>query len=385
MSYNDDYSDRGEGYGEGRREHHRKEGGGFRRSNEFDRGSQGGLGGYGEGRSEEYGQVRREHYGHRREEGGYGGEGRSQEYGERRGEQYGHRREERGYGGSDEYVAGVQGGPGGYREGRFEEYGEGRGEHHGYRREEGGYGRHETEPEYDQRRHELREHGATGYGASRPGDVGGYGGDRPGSDNYYGQRSRMEYDGRAGGYAVAGERHALGGYGGRPHDTYGGGGGEGYGSDPPGGYGHSTGTPYGGGGYGGSDDYSNAEYEAQQHGGSSGDSALFANALSMLSGNRQRLQNEDVDEQDAVRSHQAMYGGGAHSGGASSSMMGNAAAMQAVKMFTGGQGGSQAGAGSQNQIIGMAMAQASKLFDQQSAQGNTVSSTCYTSALLSTP
>ena len=52
---------------------------------------------------------------------------------------------------------------------------------------------------------------------------------------------------------------------------------------------------------------------------------------------------------------------------------------QALKMFTGGGGGSGQGGGlgggaggGQNQFVGMAMAQASKLFDQQSAQGNVV-------------
>jgi hypothetical protein len=44
--------------------------------------------------------------------------------------------------------------------------------------------------------------------------------------------------------------------------------------------------------------------------------------------------------------------------------------MQALKMFGGGSAGSASGAGGQNQFIGMAMAQASKLFDQQSASGN---------------
>ena len=53
------------------------------------------------------------------------------------------------------------------------------------------------------------------------------------------------------------------------------------------------------------------------------------------------------------------------------------AAMQAMQMFNGGGGGQSGGAaaaggGGQNQLIGMAMAQASKLFDQQSAAGNVV-------------
>jgi hypothetical protein len=49
--------------------------------------------------------------------------------------------------------------------------------------------------------------------------------------------------------------------------------------------------------------------------------------------------------------------------------------MQALKMFSGGGGGqggqgSQGGGNSQSQFMGMAMSQASKLFDQQSANGN---------------
>ncbi|KAK5002283.1 hypothetical protein LTR16_004451 [Cryomyces antarcticus] len=156
--------------------------------------------------------------------------------------------------------------------------------------------------------------------------------------------------------------------GGRPGGDYEGG-------RQQGGYGHSTGTPYGGGGAygGGSDDFSGAAHEAAQHAGSSGDSSLFSNALGMLQGGR-HSQNEEIDEGEAVRQHQQMYGGQGGGQPASSNAMGGAAAMQALKMFTGGQGGAQGGgmgAGGQNQFVGMAMAQASKLFDQQSAQGNT--------------
>jgi hypothetical protein len=50
--------------------------------------------------------------------------------------------------------------------------------------------------------------------------------------------------------------------------------------------------------------------------------------------------------------------------------MGSASAMQALKMFTGGQSGNTQGGNSQNAFVGMAMGQASKLFDQQSASGN---------------
>jgi hypothetical protein len=59
--------------------------------------------------------------------------------------------------------------------------------------------------------------------------------------------------------------------------------------------------------------------------------------------------------------------------------MGSAAAMQALKMFTGG-GGSQQG-NSQNAFVGMAMAEASKLFDNQSSQGNVQSGASKESAV----
>lgn len=42
-------------------------------------------------------------------------------------------------------------------------------------------------------------------------------------------------------------------------------------------------------------------------------------------------------------------------------------------MFSGGQGGSSSGGSSQNAFMGMAMSQAAKLFDQQSASGNVAS------------
>jgi hypothetical protein len=47
--------------------------------------------------------------------------------------------------------------------------------------------------------------------------------------------------------------------------------------------------------------------------------------------------------------------------------MGAAAAMQALKMFSSGQAGGQSQ--SQSQFIGLAMGEASKLFDQQASQG----------------
>jgi hypothetical protein len=58
---------------------------------------------------------------------------------------------------------------------------------------------------------------------------------------------------------------------------------------------------------------------------------------------------------DAVRRHQETYQ--QNSGNLSSNSLGSAAAMQALKKFTQGEGGNQ----SQGDFLGMAMAEASKV------------------------
>ena len=262
---------------------------------------------------------------------------------------------------------------GGYGDDRRNEYGGGdRRDEYSGGRQEGGYGGGGNEYGGGGNEHGERRHGGGEYG-DRP--SGGYGG----GGNEYGERRH----GESGGYGGGNE------YGGRPSGGYGGGGDE-YGNRPSGGYEgggdeygerrhegqhggqHSSGTSYGGGGYGDSDDFSGAAHHASSHAGNSGDSNLFSSALGMLSGNKSHIQNEDVDEDDAIRQHQNFYGSGGGGQQANSGNMGAAAAMQAMKMFTGGQSGS--GKGGQNEFIGMAMGQAAKLFDQQSSQGNTVSS-----------
>ena len=105
---------------------------------------------------------------------------------------------------------------------------------------------------------------------------------------------------------------------------------------------------------------------------------MFSSALGFLQGNKQQIGNSNLDESQAVKAHQAVYGGGGQGQQHDSQTMGAGAAMQALKMFSGGGAGSggqgsQGGGNSQNQFIGMAMGQASKLFDQQSASGNVVS------------
>ena len=72
-------------------------------------------------------------------------------------------------------------------------------------------------------------------------------------------------------------------------------------------YAHSSGTEYAGG-YGGDLDHAGAEHHAFEHSGDT-DRSLFSNALGMLSGKKEQLQNEDVDEEDMVKQHKSLYGG----------------------------------------------------------------------------
>merc|ERR1712225_73694 len=125
------------------------------------------------------------------------------------------------------------------------------------------------------------------------------------------------------------------------------------------------------GGYGGGDDddLTGAAEHAERHAGSSGDSSLFSSILSSLGQNKQSIGNSNLNEQDAVQSHQQFFGNGG-GGQADSGSMGAAAAMQALKMFSGGGSGNTQQGNSQNAFVGMAMAEASKLFDNQSSQGN---------------
>lgn len=121
------------------------------------------------------------------------------------------------------------------------------------------------------------------------------------------------------------------------------------------------------------DEFSGAANQASQHAGSSGDSNIFSSVLSMLGQNKSNIGNEDIDEQDAVNSHKAFFNNNndERPSNASSGSMGNAAAMQALKMFMGNNNssGNQSQGGSQSQLIGLAMGEASKLFDNQASQG----------------
>ncbi|EAS30016.3 uncharacterized protein CIMG_08762 [Coccidioides immitis RS] len=141
----------------------------------------------------------------------------------------------------------------------------------------------------------------------------------------------------------------------------------------------------GSGGYNYDPAFSNAVKQAKYHNSGREDddeddeeSGFFKKALSFISEHKDRFGQEDIDEQQVVGAHQALYGGGQQQQQQQQAerkhdadFLGNGAALQALKMFTSGEGQqSQTGGHDQNKLIGLAMAQAGKLWDQQNQQGN---------------
>lgn len=116
-------------------------------------------------------------------------------------------------------------------------------------------------------------------------------------------------------------------------------------------------------------DFSGALGHAEQHGSSRSD--LLGAAVNYLKENSGRFTKEDVDEERAVKAHKALYEGGSGSADKhDSDSLGMGAALQALKLF---MGQSHGGSGDKSQLIGLAMAQAEKLFDQKAAEGKAVS------------
>ena len=248
--------------------------------------------------------------------------------------------------------------------------------------------------------------GAVGYGEPRRHQQeGGFGGFSGGNQGDY-------QSGGAGGYGEPGRRHEGGGLGGfAGGNDYQSGSGDQYGSEQRqhGGrrYG-DEGSGYGGGSVGNyGEDHTDTINHALKHSGGE-DSGVFASAMGFLGQNKHNIHNEGMDEQMMMGAHQQLYGGAGSNRPPDSDTLGAGAAMQALKMFSGGgagqQGmGSQGGGNSQNQFVGtvplspyvahfgmiltmgkgMAMANASKLFDQQQSQGNVASGVDKNSAVQS--
>ncbi|KAI0390628.1 hypothetical protein F5Y17DRAFT_50888 [Xylariaceae sp. FL0594] len=130
-------------------------------------------------------------------------------------------------------------------------------------------------------------------------------------------------------------------------------------------------------------DWSGAAHQASKHAGSSGDADLFSNLLGVLGGKKKELANEDIDEDDAVRKHKKYFEGeDDDDDDADDRSMGSAAAMQALKLFSSGQAGNDSKSSSQSAFVALAMAEASKLFDQKASQGKVSNNSSKESAVM---
>jgi len=129
-------------------------------------------------------------------------------------------------------------------------------------------------------------------------------------------------------------------------------------------------------GYGPDINHDEAVRNAEESG--SGDSSLFSSALSFVNQNKS-AQEEPLNDEEVTRAHDKVYKENDTSG-MSSKLLGSAAALEIVKRFTGGSSSSHGTSGSSShgggstttQLISMAMAEATKLFDKSGgkASGN---------------
>ncbi|KAM0441015.1 hypothetical protein ACHAPT_000320 [Fusarium lateritium] len=115
-------------------------------------------------------------------------------------------------------------------------------------------------------------------------------------------------------------------------------------------------------------DFDHAKEEASKNAGSSGDKDLFSSILGSLGQKQNKLASEDLDEEDAIKKHKKTYDDSEDEEDDKS--MGTAAALQALKLFNKGETKSSgSSSSSQSAFLGLAMAEASKLFDDKAAKG----------------
>ncbi|KAH6692580.1 hypothetical protein F5X68DRAFT_228942 [Plectosphaerella plurivora] len=123
--------------------------------------------------------------------------------------------------------------------------------------------------------------------------------------------------------------------------------------------------------FGGDDkDFGSAAGEASRLAGSSGDKDLFSSILGSLG--KGSNSDRDVDEAAAVNSHQKFVAGQDGGEKADEQGLGAAAAVQALKLFNsqGSSGDNQKGADqTQGGFLALALAEASKLFDDKEREG----------------
>ncbi|KEZ45985.1 hypothetical protein SAPIO_CDS1383 [Scedosporium apiospermum] len=127
------------------------------------------------------------------------------------------------------------------------------------------------------------------------------------------------------------------------------------------------------------DDKQRAAEEASRRAGDSGNSDLFKTILGSLSSDKDKVAREDIDEEDAVKTHKKFFGNEGDNEQADSRSLGSAAAMQALKLFSSGNEPQKSS--SESAFLALAMSEASKLFDQQASQGKVASGASKESAV----
>ncbi|KAL3478946.1 hypothetical protein BJX99DRAFT_223265 [Aspergillus californicus] len=125
------------------------------------------------------------------------------------------------------------------------------------------------------------------------------------------------------------------------------------------------------------DDLNPAVSHASAHSNNE-DSSLFSQALNFVKERKSAgAADDDLDEDHVVNSHRRYEEGGNNM---DSRDLGAGAAMQALKMFTSGSGQQTGGGQDKNAFIGMAMAQAGKMWEEKSGKGEAV---CFSDPLFS--
>ncbi|KAL2756583.1 hypothetical protein ACRALDRAFT_1062314 [Sodiomyces alcalophilus JCM 7366] len=116
------------------------------------------------------------------------------------------------------------------------------------------------------------------------------------------------------------------------------------------------------------DDFRSAASEATRQAGSHGDNDLFSSVLGALGQKKGQVEKEDIDEDDILSKYKKFAGGEAGpKEQADEKSLGAAAAMQALKLFNSGDTKGQKN--TQGGFLGLAMAEASKLFDDNAKSG----------------
>ncbi|KAL3449056.1 hypothetical protein BJX65DRAFT_273998 [Aspergillus insuetus] len=115
------------------------------------------------------------------------------------------------------------------------------------------------------------------------------------------------------------------------------------------------------------DNLNPAASHAAAHSSSSEDSSLFSTALKFVKERKSAYDNDnDVDEEHVVNAHKRYEEGG---NTMDSRDLGAGAALQALKLFNQGSGEQTGGGKDKNAFIGLAMAQAGRMWEEKAGKG----------------